>query len=39
MVKITDLPPPRGPRDATPEGISDYMAYAARVLQELEEKV
>ena len=32
MVRICDLPPPRGPRDATSEGMADYMEYAARVL-------
>ena len=37
MVRIDQLPPPRGPRDATPEGISDYMEYAARVLAGEEE--
>ena len=32
MVRIDQLPPPRGPRDATSEGLSDYMEYASRVL-------
>ena len=32
MVRIDQLPPPRGPADATPEGISDYMQYAAHEL-------
>ena len=39
MVRIDQLPPPRGPRDATPEGISDYMEYAARVLAGEEEEL
>ena len=37
MVRIDQLPPPRGPRDATREEISDYMEYAASVLAGEEE--
>lgn len=37
MVRIDQLPPPRGSRDATREGIQDYMAYAARVMAGEEE--